>query len=272
MKWVGGKQWLKGHVDISSFLTKGVCYFEPFLGGGSLFFNSQPNEAMLSDSNGYLIDFFIALRDEPDKLIEWLSSWKDCRTREHFIGIRDWDRQPNFESKTELPIKAARFFYIVKRGYNGLYRVNKKGFCNTSWGNRPNATICPTKELKEAHRILKGKKLFCCDYEYACAQVRKDDIIYLDPPYPPKSKTANFTSYTAEGFKPSDHENLLAIAKELAERAIVIVTMNKGPFLKEYRKFLGYKKVGVPRHINSDVKKRGPVEEFILTNRKEIFI
>ncbi len=218
VKWVGGKRQL-----IPALLERAPkkieTYFEPFLGGGALFFalynQKRFKHAWLNDSNPELTNMYLQVQVRVDELISELSTYPHDPT--FYYDLR---------SKTGLnPLqRAARFIYINRTGYNGLYRVNKKGACNTPFGKYKNPTICDPELLRNAAVALKDVCLTCLDFDHALACAQKGDFVYLDPPY--LSDGSGFSSYTSTGFKLEDHFRLASTFTQLCSKEVSCLLSN----------------------------------------------
>ena len=214
VKWVGSKKWLPYHIDVAKVLGSKSTYFEPFIGGGSIFFHFEPKKSMIGDSNPDLVIFYRMLKDRFPELIDRLETYENnSKNKAAYYKIRAFNPD---ETRMEDPDRAARFFYILKLCFNGVWRVNSKGECNSPWGYRPHVNVCPKEELLQAHRVLNKTKVKIqnMDYIEMAEYASEGDVIYFDPPYLPVSDTADFTGYTNEKFYHEDHENLLELCSE----------------------------------------------------------
>jgi DNA adenine methylase len=227
VKWAGGKGQLIDKLK-PFFPEKFGTYFEPFLGGGAVFFSllvsARQFDAFLSDTNKELITTYSVIKDEPERLISTLARHKECYERapeDYFYAVRE--SEPTFNVEI-----AARLIFLNKTCFNGLYRVNSKGKFNVPFGRYRNPAICDKENLKAVSNALRWSKakIACLDYSEAAKQAKKDDFLYFDPPYHPVSKTANFTAYTQSGFSPKDQENLAKLCKELSDRGCKVLVSN----------------------------------------------
>ena len=227
VKWAGGKtQLLKELVPrIPEYPGK---YIEPFFGGGALFFAVQPERAVIADSNPELINLYKQIALNVEELIAKLNHYKN--TSEMFYEVRgqDWQELDSVEA-------AARFIYLNKTCFNGLYRVNRKGQFNVPYGKYKRPNICDEDTLRKASEALKNATIVCGDYldvlkEYAEA----GDFIFFDPPYVPVSEYGDFKRYTKEQFYEEDHRNLAAAVKACREKGCyVILTNSNTPLVHE---------------------------------------
>ena len=263
MQWAGGKtQMLK---DILPMIPeyKGK-YIEPFFGGGALFFALQPENSVISDSNPELINMYMQVRDNVDHVIKILKSYN--KTKQLFYEVRalEWESLPKSES-------AARTIYLNKASFNGLYRVNKKGQFNASFGGESrikNKTICDENRLRLVSELLKRNKVICGDYMNVLKEYAKPgDFIFLDPPYVPVSKYADFTRYTKEKFYMDDHINLAKEVQRLHELGCYIMLTNSDhPIVHELYKDFDIRIVNTRRSISSKAETRSNGKDVIVKN------
>ncbi len=269
VKWVGGKRQLleqfkkldlypPGDFDIS----KGR-YFEPFVGGGAVFFDLLPKKAFLSDLNKELVTTYNVIKNDVDSLIK---SLKRHRTdKDYFLKVRAKD----VTKLSDVEI-ASRFIFLNRTCFNGMYRVNSKGQFNVPYGKNSNPLICDVDNLKKVSRSLKEVEITHQDYKAVLKKARKGDFVYFDPPYYPVSKTASFTSYTAESFLDKEQTELRDTVLELHKRGCFVMLSNSDtPFINKI--YSGYKhikitKVDASRFINSKASGRGKVTEVLVTN------
>lgn len=268
VKWAGGKsslvRELLRHVP-SNFSN----YYEPFLGGGAFFFalfSTRRNfSAVLSDVNAELIEAYKVVRDTPGELIQVLSLLQDEYSRSanksaYYYEKRDFRPSSPVES-------AARLIFLNRTCYNGLYRVNSRGEFNVPIGRYKNPRILDEENLRAVSRALQETKaqLGCSDYASTIAKCGRDDLVYLDPPYQPKSKTSSFTDYTPGGFSEKNQEQLAKEFKKLVDRGCSVVLSNSETLLTSrlYSKYQ-LRSVSVNRPINSIGSGRTGYKELIV--------
>jgi DNA adenine methylase len=269
VKWVGGKRQLLKQFRLMNlypperFDIKKGRYFEPFVGGGAVFFDLLPEKAFLSDMNKELVITYNVIKNDVEALIKSLKKHKT--DKEYFLKIR----AQNPSALSDLAV-ASRFIFLNRTCFNGMYRVNSKGGFNVPFGQYKNPLICDEINLRKVSKALKGIEIKHQDYKEVLKKAKKGDFIYFDPPYYPVSKTASFTSYTKESFLDKEQIELRDTFLELNERGCFVMLSNSDtPFINEaYSGFNGIRinKVEAGRAINSDASKRGKITEVLITN------
>ena len=264
IKWVGGKNQLladlEGHLP-NTFRT----YFEPMFGGGALFFRLHQRRlllnAVLSDTNEELMAAYTVIRDDVEGLIKTLLT----------LPFSDMSRN-RYEEIRALTYKdpmwvAARFIYLNRLGFNGLYRVNRKGEFNVPYGTYTNPTVCYPDRLRTASVALKGALLSSVSFDDIVVTIASGDFVYFDPPYFPVSETAKFTSYTRGGFGDADQIQLAKVAHELKQRGVHVMLSNSDvPEVRSLYKGFHFHPIMARRSVNSVGSKRGRVPELIITS------
>jgi DNA adenine methylase len=264
VKWAGGKTQLlpelRKHVP-----PRFDRYFEPFVGGGALYFSLAPPEAVLVDSNADLIAAYEAIASSPNLLIRLLRS-ADEQYAQHGIEFyyRVRDVIPH-----ETPLdRASRLIILNKTCFNGLYRVNKSGKFNVPAGKfKTPPTICDEENIRACSRRLQLASINCGDFEPHVQEAKRGDLCYFDPPYIPTSATADFTSYTADGFGYDDQARLRDCAASLKRRGVTVLLSNSDtPLARRLYDCSPFKvrRVEARRAINSKGGKRGAVGELII--------
>lgn len=264
VKWAGGKRQLLPAI-LSRLPTDIRTFYEPFVGGGAVFFalarEGAFDQARVNDLNEDLIQAYRTLADANGlvSVIALLKTYPYDRT--FFEDIRR--RVPRELSDAE---RTARFIYLNRAGFNGLYRVNRKGEFNVPFGKYTNPTICDESNLKAVHECLQQKVSFHLqDFEPFVESAQEGDAVYFDPPYLPVSDTANFTEYTEEGFGITEHRRLAATFRRLAERGVAVLLSNSDmPQIRALFEGFRIDTVAARRNINSDGDKRGPVSELLV--------
>lgn len=292
LKWAGGKTQLLEPL-IARAPREIETYHEPFLGGGAMFFGLlanpelAPKRAVLNDLNRDLVTVYETVRDEVDALIEalgrlsevYLEASEDQRS-EIYYGERE--RRP--EDRVDL---AARFIFLNKTCFNGLYRVNRRGEFNVPHGKYRSPRILDEQGLRDASVALSETELTCLDFEEALRAPRAGDFVYLDPPFEPLSKTSSFTGYTQGAFGRPEQQRLKWAVDDLTARGVRVMlsnssqdyilglyTADRGPFTDPPKR--GHAPSGGTRYrfettlarraINSRGDRRGAIDELIVLN------
>ena len=269
LKWAGGKaQLLPTLQNYYPAREEYETYFEPFLGGGAVFFELRPRLAFLSDSNHELINTYEVVQKIVEDLIAHLQTLQReyrASPREKYHEVRDeWDVR-----KLDDVQRATRFVFLNKTCFNGLYRVNRAGKFNVPFGKNPNATICDRDRLRAASDALRGMKLQALDFRETLRHPGPDDFVYVDPPYDPISKTSSFTGYTKDAFTMSDQEDLAKALARLNERGTkILMSSSLSKNIQRLYPALGFKVLHVtaPRAINSNPDGRGRISELLIRN------
>lgn len=264
IKWVGGKRQLLSQL-IPLLPNSYNRYYEPFFGGGALFFSLKPNKATLIDSNPELANLYQVIRDKPYELLQHLST----HTNEHdyYYQIRALDRDDaTFERLSDVE-RASRFMFLNRTGYNGLWRVNSKGQNNVPYGRYVNPTIVDADNIMNCSAALKHAEITCTDFGSIKPNLKKNDFIYFDPPYHPVNVTSNFTSYTKAGFG----EDMQIKLKELCDYinkigAYFMVSNSHTPLILDLYKDYQLIPVEANRAINCKASGRGKIKELVIRN------
>lgn len=239
-------------------------YFEPFIGGGALFFELQPDNAYISDMNEELINLYQTVRDEVDKLIDDLR--KHDVSKEYFTKIRNVDRLKAYKNWSSIQ-KASRLIYLNRTCFNGMYRVNSKGEFNVPFGYYKNPRIVDKSNLKNCSTLLQRTEIVCADFSEILKKVKNGDFVYFDPPYVPLSETSSFTSYTKAGFNLSMQSKLRNVCDELNSMGVKFLLSNSDTKLVNelYAKY-SIKKIFANRQINANADGRGKITEVLVRN------
>lgn len=260
VKWAGGKGQLISQFEPLFPKQEFTLYIEPFLGGGAVFFHISPLEAILIDNNPELINFYIIVRDNLQALLADLE--KHQNNKEYYYSMCALD-----PDKMDAVSRASRFLYLNKTGYNGLWRVNKKGKHNVPFGQYKNPRIVDKENLRQVSRVLQRAEIILGDFSKVLDFALTGSFIYFDPPYHPLSETANFTSYTSNSFGVEDQRRLAEVFKQLDERGCLVMLSNSDtPFIRELYEGYDLKVVYARRAINCCAEKRGPVSELVVRN------
>lgn len=267
VKWVGGKRQLLE--QIRPLIPEHNTYYEPFVGGGAVFFHLQPKKAVINDSNEELINIYRIIKERPEELIGVLEKHQERNCQEYFYEVRSLDR--SWESYVDLSAveRAARIIYLNKTCYNGLFRVNRAGEFNSPWGRYKNPNIVNEETIRAMSRYLNKAKvmILCEDYRETFKGIRKDSFVYLDPPYMPISSSSSFTGYTAAGFGPQQQIELKKQCDLLNKRGIRFLLSNSCcDFIEDLYKDYIVERVQAKRAINAKADRRGAIEELLIRN------
>ena len=259
IKWAGGKTQLLS--QLRPLFPKGFnLYLEPFVGGGAVFFDLQPDRAVLIDSNFELINFYQVVKNNLEELLRDLGKHKN--SKEYYYKIRSLDPDQMDNIKRE-----SRFLYLNKTCFNGLWRVNKKGQFNVPFGRYKNPNYRDEENLRMVSTTLQNAELIHGDFSIVLDHASSGDFVYLDPPYYPLSKTANFTSYTEVSFGDEDQVRLAEVFRKLdAKNCNVMLSNSDTEFIRNLYKGYDIKVVYAKRAINSKGNKRGPITELVIRN------
>jgi DNA adenine methylase len=265
VKWVGGKTQLLPEIlkRIPSLESKSV-YHEPFIGGGAVYFALKPKNAIISDVNPELINAYLAVRDFSSDLIQDLR--QHVYEEKYYYSLRSLDRFPNFATLSSVK-RASRLIYLNKSCYNGLYRVNSRGQFNTPFGRYVNPNFVDESNLLACSQTLAGTKIVLSSFHEIINRTKQGDFVYFDPPYFPTNNTANFTTYSKDGFDEEMQHELASICREIDLKGVKFMLSNSAvPFTLALYKNFNVSVVKAGRAINSQGSKRGKIEEILVTN------
>lgn len=268
VKWAGGKRQIMP--EIKKYVPENYdTFYEPFVGGGAVFFELAPKKAVINDYNSELMNVFECIKDEVkfDKMCTELNHHEANHSEEYYYQVRNIDRDPKKYNKLADYKKAARTIYLNKACFNGLYRVNSKNEFNVPFGKKEKVNTYEGQNLGVVHCILNFNdvKLLSIDFEEAVKDAKKGDFVYLDPPY--DSDTSTFNDYTENGFNKDEQIRLAKLFKELSDRGCYVMLSNHNTILvKEMYSDYNVHIIEANRNINANGKKRKKVEEVIITN------
>ena len=266
-KWTGGKRQLLP--VIKKLMPESYNhYYEPFIGGGALFFDLAPKKAVINDYNAELINCYQQIKENPNELIELLKVHKENNSKEYYLELRSVDRDDRINKMPDVQ-RAARILYMLRVDFNGLYRVNSKNQFNVPYGRYKNPKIVDEELIHAISIYLNSNQIEikAGDFEDALLNVQKEDFIYFDPPYIPLSDTSAFTSYTHEGFSYDDQVRLRDAFKRLSDAGACVMLSNSSSHLVEelYQEFnIHY--VEATRTNGAKSSSRGKISEIIVTN------
>jgi DNA adenine methylase len=257
LKWAGGKGQLLERL-FAKVPKSYDRYFEPFLGGGALFFALRPKRGVLSDVNREIIDCYTAVRDDVGGLVRALREHR--YESKHYYAVRDADPRT-----MPLAERAARTIFLNKTGFNGLYRVNRAGKFNVPFGRYAKPAICDEKNLRACSAALADVELIAGDFEKTAAHASPGDFVYFDPPYVPLSRTAAFTAYAAGGFDLDAQSRLAGLFSKLAARGVEVLLSNSDvPEIRALYAPFAIETIHATRVINSKATRRGPITELLV--------
>lgn len=271
VKWAGGKRQIMK--DIKKYIPDNYStYYEPFVGGGAVFFELAPKKAVLNDYNKELMNVFECIKDEIrfEKMCNELNHHEANHSEEYYYKIRDLDRDKKKFNKLVDYKRAARTIYLNKACFNGLYRVNSKNEFNVPYGKKEKVNTYEGQNLGIVHCILNFNdiELLSTDFEEAVKNAKKGDFIYFDPPY--DSDTSTFNSYTEDGFGKDEQVRLFELFEKLDKKGCYIMLSNHNTkLIRDLYKNYNINVIKAKRNINANGKKRGNVEEVLITNYKK---
>ncbi len=259
LKWAGGKRWLvtSPHWKTPKTFRR---YFEPFLGSGAAYFSILPKEATLNDANTDLINCYKMLRDYPDDVNRELRHHEGCHSDEYYYEVRAM-------KSTNKISDAARFIYLNRTCWNGLYRVNLRGEFNVPRGTK-NQIILPTDNFLHVSNTLKGAELLTGDFESVIDRAQCGDFIFLDPPYTVKHNFNGFIKYNEKIFSWRDQVRLRdALARANQRGALFLMTNARHESILDlYEGFGSQQEVSRQSVLSGNPAYRSKVEELLIWN------
>lgn len=285
IKWAGGKSQLLNEIR-AKYPETIDKYCEPFVGGGAVLFdvlaNCHPREVLINDINAELVNTYMQIKNNVDELVNLLSDMQ-----ESFWAKSDGDRKVMYLAKrkrfNDLKIngdehinleKAALFIFLNKTCFNGLYRVNSKGFFNVPMGAYKNPLICDAENLRLISKLLQNVQIKCGDYSECAEFIDKNTFVYIDPPYRPLTATASFTSYSENEFGDKQQIELGKFIDEISAKGAKVVASNSDPknsdesdsFFDDLYSSYTIIRVSAKRMINSKASGRGSINELLICN------
>lgn len=273
VKWIGGKRQILKEITTrlpSTYAT----YHEPFLGGGALFLNILPSNAFVSDLNTELINTYKIIKNKHKILREYLLLMEYGHSPSFFQKIRNID-QNDSSNLRELHIKdsnvlrAARFIYLNKSSFNGMYRVNSKGHFNVPWGKKTTVKTHDFANLAKISSYLKNKniEIFQASFEKILTNAKQNDFIYFDPPYDYPSELNGFDSFQKEGFGIKQQIFLAQVCKKLNGMQVKwMVSNHKTKLITDLYRGFNMSTIWAQRLIGGKGATRKKVEEVIIRN------
>jgi DNA adenine methylase len=294
LKWAGGKRQLLPQIR-RFYPEQFGAYYEPFVGSGAVFFDLYNRgllagrKAVLIDNNADLVGCYLMVRDQAGTVVRHLTKLAQDyqqNPKAHYYTVRDRRFNPERrrvyngdgpKGALYTPALAAKLIYLNRTGFNGLFRLNSQGQFNVPLGRYTNPQICDRENLERVAAALAETRaeLFQAPFETVLGRAEPGDFVYFDPPYAPLSRTALFTSYTADGFSATDQRRLQLVTIELARRGCwVLLSNSTAPEIAELYdgnrevEAAGLRAYRVParRAINSDAAGRGEILEYLISN------
>jgi DNA adenine methylase len=270
VKWAGGKRQLLAAIKENLPNQWNGDYFEPFVGGGALFFELEPKKAFLNDINSELINLYKVFFDTNDvlKLMTLLKKHQKNHSKEYFYRVRAEDRKKNYINSNFIK-RAARFIYLNKACFNGLYRVNSEGFFNVPFNQSKSVTLIDEKNFNEIHEYFSKNEIIftSVDYLEALKKAKKGDFVYFDPPYDELEDKKSFTSYSKTGFSREDQKQLFDLFQVLTKRGVYCLLSNHSTeFIKNLYSSFNIIPVQALRSINSNKNDRKAITEVLIKN------
>lgn len=269
VKWAGGKRQLLN--DIKRLMPKQYeQYFEPFIGGGAVLFEIAPKNAIISDMNKELITTYKVFKSDTqfNQLVLRLDEYEKNHNEVYYYKVREQDRDAAFSRLSDVEV-SARFIYLNKACFNGLYRVNSKGFFNVPFGKKEVLKTYNKENLESIHQYFVNNdvEIYLQDFEKTIASAKKGDFVYFDPPYDTIENKNSFTAYNENIFDRDAQIRLSNTFKELDKKGVYVMLSNHNTsFIQSLYKGFNIHIVKATRMINSKSSERGPIEEVLITN------
>jgi DNA adenine methylase len=277
LKWAGGKSQLLD--QFAPLYPRAFAnYHEPFVGSAAVYFHlcglkvsghlsGSMRRVRLTDSNSELINCYRVVRDEVDALIKLLARHKHKHSHDYYYRVRSLSPASSTTQDPSPVESAARFIYLNKTCYNGLYRVNRQGQFNVPMGSYKNPRIFDADDLRLAAQALEDVKLAVADFREVVHHARRGDLVYFDPPYHPLTKTASFTSYTENPFGEEQQRELAQVFRALDRKGCQVMLSNSWtPFILDLYRGFHCIEVQAARAINSQASGRGKIREVVVLN------
>ncbi len=264
LRWAGGKTRVLAHI-LSRLPSSIDTYYEPFLGGGAVFFALQAanrfKHAVVGDKNAELTNFYATVRDEPEALIAELTDSQYANDESSYLKVR--------AARPKDPVqRAARFKYLNATCFNGLWRVNKYGDFNVPFGQIANPAVANAPALRHASKALAGVEIVTGDFDWIERRAGVGDAIYADPPYVPTSATSSFTGFVAGGFSTWNQQRLASLVTKVAAAGVAIVTSNSDvPWIRQAYAGHAVHPIVAPRAMAANGTKRQSVVEVVIVGR-----
>ena len=259
LRWAGGKRWLKKEIDGLVNINNFENYHEPFVGGGAILFHIKPHNAFISDVNKDLIETYHAIKENPEKVIEFIKDFSKDKDSYYII------RSQSFENIFQ---KAAQFIYLNQMSFNGIYRVNSNGGYNVPYGHRLKYDF-DYENILLVSEFLQRTTIQHCDFQHSINNVRENDLVFLDPPYTIAHNLNGFVQYNQKIFSLEDQYRLTNAIDQIKLIGANYILTNaahakvKEIFNKENDMILEVSRASVVGGRNST---RGQYSEYLFTN------
>lgn len=270
VKWAGGKTQLLDKL-IKLMPKTYNDYYEPFVGGGALFFRIKPKHPHINDLNFELISAYKCFLSKTscDNLIKKLYNYDASHSEQNYLLVRSLDKNPEWQSTANDIDRGARLIYLNKACFNGLYRVNSKGFFNVPSGKKEKVLSFSKTNFENISIYFKTSKPIITneDFSYVLKNTKKGDFVYFDPPYDTWDSKSVFTSYNKNGFSRKDQERLAICFRELDKKGVKVMLSNHNTeYINKLYSGFEINVVKAKRMINSNPTGRGDIEEVIIRN------
>lgn len=258
LRWAGGKRWLKKEITELISISNYNNYYEPFIGGGAILFHLKPQISFISDSNKELIETYLAIKEEPITVIKKLKEFK--KDKQSYYEIRSKIIHDKFD-------KAAKFIFLNQMSFNGIYRVNANGGYNVPYGNREKHEF-DFENILLVSDFLKNVIIQHCDFEEALKNVKKGDLVFLDPPYTIAHNLNGFVQYNQKIFSLEDQYRLSEAINKIKEaEAFYVLTNAAHTKVKEiFNKNDTIKEISRASVVGGKNSARGQYSEYLFTN------
>ena len=294
LKWVGGKRQLLNQFEklypVELKLNQIKNYYEPFVGGGAVFFDVAQNyeieNAFLYDNNEELILTYKVVQKDVQNLIEFLFRYdkqykklsEEDRKKFYYEIRQNYNLQRfnidyNKYSENWIP-RAAQTVFLNKTCFNGLFRFNSKGEFNSPVGKYKNPKILDEQNLLNVSKLLEIATIKKADFTEVKNDIKENSFVYFDPPYRPISKTSSFTSYGKFNFQDDEQLKLASLFYDLDQQGHKLMLSNSDPkninpeddFFETLYSNYNITRVDAKRSINSNGNKRNSIKEIVVTN------
>lgn len=259
LRWAGGKNWLIKHLHTILPLDGFNNYHEPFLGGAAIFLSINPNKkSYLSDLNKELIETYMAVRDCPAQIIDMLKTYKN--EENFYYKLRELE-------PSNIVEHAARFIYLNQTSFNGIYRVNLNGKYNVPYGHR-NKDFLEAENLLKVSTRLKKASLYFADFDECIKNIKKNDLVFLDPPYTVSHNNNGFIKYNQKIFSLDDQVRLSSLIDKIRGKDAYYILTNAAhkTIIEIFEKGDRFIEMNRASLIGGSKAKRGQTSEYIFTN------